>query len=366
LAKRRANNEGTIYKRKDGRWCAQFGVNGRRLTKYGKTQREVLDWLKEKQTEADNGLVVGEPQTLAEFMTGWLEAIRPSIRSTSHLAYKVQIRRHILPALGQIKLGDLRPDHIQRFYSRKLENGVGAPTIALCHAVLRSALNQAVKWGFVARNVCEAVSPPKIETPEMSVWDADQVKQHLTAIQGHPWEALFFLAVTTGLRQGELLGLMWTDIDWGAGTLAIQRQAYRGRLQDLKTNSSRRVVTIGPVALDKLRERQVHQAEERTRSKSWEERGLIFTSRSGGPLWGRRVLQTFYQIIDEANLPRIRFHDLRHTAATLMLRQKVHPKVVQERLGHSSIVMTLDLYSHVLPSLQEDVADRMEELLQLQ
>ena len=366
MAKRRANNEGTIYKRKDGRWCGQVSVNGRRLTKYGKTQREVLDWLKEKQAEVDSGLVVGEPQTLAEFLTAWLEAIKPSIRSSSHLAYNAQIHHHILPDLGQIKLDELRPDHIQRFYSRKLESGTGVPTIRLCHAVLRRALNQAVKWDFVARNVCAAVSPPKDETPEMSVWDADQVKQFLTAIQGHPWEAMFFLAVTAGLRQGELLGLMWADIDWDAGTLAIQRQAYKGRVQDLKTSSSRRVVTIGSVALDKLRERQVHQSEERAHSKHWEEHGLIFTNDRGGPLLGRRVLKTFYQISDQASLPRIRFHNLRHTAATLMLQQKVHPKVVQERLGHSSITMTLDLYSHVLPSLQEDVADRMEDLLQLQ
>ncbi|UCC85999.1 MAG: site-specific integrase [Anaerolineales bacterium] len=366
MAKRRGNKEGSIYKRKDGRWCAQISVNGRRLTKYGKTQTEVREWLRETLAQIDKGLIVDKPQTLGEYLDSWLEAIKPSIRPRPHQTYEIHIRHHIMPELGGIKIQDLRPDHIQRFYTAKLDSGSGTSTVRLCHAVLHRALAHAVKWGLVARNVCDAVDKPKVDTPEMSVWDADQVRQFLQVIQGHRWEALFYLAVSTGLRQGELLGLMWTDVNWDTGKLAVQRQAYKGKLVELKSASSRRAVVLGPTALDKLRERQAHQEQERAWGSSWIERGLIFTSRTGKPIAPSSVCKVFASKIEEAGLPAIRFHDLRHTAATLMLQGGVHPKVVQEMLGHSSISMTLDTYSHVLPSLQEGVADRMEGLLQLQ
>ena len=365
MAKRRGNKEGTIYKRKDGRWCAQVSVNGKRLTGYGKTQGEVRDWLKETLAQVDKGLILGKPKTFGEFLPNWLEAIKPSIRLRSYETYEVHIRCHIIPDLGEIKLHDLRPDHIQRFYVTKLDSGAGVSTVRLCHAILHRALTHAVKWGLLARNVCDAVDKPKADTPEMSVWNLDQVRQFLQVIQKHRWEALFHLAVTTGLRQGELLGLLWTDLNWATGKLAIQRQAYKGELRDLKSASSRRVVVLGATALDKLRERQAHQELERAWGP-WKERGLIFTTRTVAPIEPTTLRIVFDDLISKAGLPRIRFHDLRHTAATLMLQQGVHPKVVQERLGHSNISITLNTYSHVLPSLQEDVAVRMDELLSLQ
>jgi integrase len=264
VAKRRGNKEGTIYKRKDGRWCAQVSVNGRRLTKYGKTQGEVREWLKETINQLDSGIAI-TPETLSEFLPAWLEAVKPSIRPNSYKTYSAHITHHILPDLGNIKLHDLRPDHIQRFYAAKLESGTGRSTIRLCHDVLHRALAHAVKWGLVARNVCTAVDKPKAKTTEMSVWDADQVAQFLRVIQGHRLEALFYLAVTTGLRQSELLGLFWTDVDWDARKLHIQRQCYRGKIGELKRASSRRPITLGQVAIEKLRERQEYQARELSR-----------------------------------------------------------------------------------------------------
>jgi integrase len=262
MAKRRGNKEGTIYKRKDGRWCGQVSVNGRRLTKYGKTQGEVRDWLREIQAQIDNGLVI-TPKTLREFLPAWLEAIKPFTRPRTFDTYEVHIRCHLIPGLGNIPLKDLRPDHIQRFYADKLDTGTGRSTVRLCHAVLHRALAHAVKWGLLARNVCDMVDKPKKKSSRMTVWDAGQVRQFLGVTQGHRWEALFYVAVTTGLRQGELLGLLWTDVDWEAGELHVQRQAYKGKLRELKSASSRRVVTLGEVALDKLRERQKHQTYER-------------------------------------------------------------------------------------------------------
>jgi integrase len=168
------------------------------------------------------------------------------------------------------------------------------------------------------------------------------------------------------VSQSELLGLFWSDLDWDGRKLYAQRQCYQGKLRELKTSSSRRVVTLGEVVLVKLRERQAHQAREREWGATWEESDLIFTSLTGKPIGSSNLRQTFASLVAKADLPKIRFHDLRHAAATLMLQRGIHPKVVQERLGHSSISMTLGIYSHVLPSLQEDVADRLDALLWLQ
>jgi integrase len=363
LAKRRGNNEGTIYKR-GNRWCAQVSVNGRRLTKYSDTQTEVREWLKETINQADNGIAV-TPQTLGEFLDAWLEAVKPSLRLRTYETYRSNIRHHLRPKLGRIKLRDLRPDHIQRYYADELRAGVGVPTVRLSHAVLHRALAYSVKWNLLARNVVDAVAPPKEETPEMSVWNADQVKCFLRTIQGHRWETLFYLAVTTGMRQGELLGLLWSDLDWDTGQLRIQRQAYRGKLVELKTSSSRRLIALGDVALQKLHERQEHQAHEHEWG-SWTEMGLIFTTRTGRPIGVASLYKIFKHFIHRAGLPEIRFHDLRHTAATLMLQRGVHPKIVQERLGHSNISMTLNIYSHALPSLQEDAANDIDNFLRLQ
>jgi integrase len=361
VAKRRGNNEGTIYKR-GNRWCAQVRVNGKRLTKYGGTQGEVREWLKETIAKADDGIAVA-PGTLGEFLPSWLETIKSSIRLSTYRTYRAQIVHHIVPGLGGIKLQELRPDHVQRFYTTKLESGTGRGTVRLCHSVLHRALSDAVTWGLVARNVCDVVRPPKVKQKEMSVWDADQAARFLDVARGHRWEALFYLAVTTGMRQSELLGLFWTDLDWDAKKLYIQRQYYRGRLTELKRASSRRPIALGDLALQKLGERRAIQARERAQG-DWEEQGFIFTGRGGVPASRIVLSQTFKKLTADAGLTEIRFHDLRHTAATLMLAQGVHPKVVSERLGHSNIRITLATYSHVLPSLQEDVADRLDALFQ--
>jgi integrase len=364
VTKRRGNKEGSIYKRKDGRWCAQVSVNGKRLTKYGKTQTEVREWLKETINQADHGIAV-TPQTLGEFLPAWLEAIKSSVRLNTYKTYRTLIVHHIIPDLGEIKLQELRPDHIQRFYTAKLESGASRSTVRMCHAILHRALDGAVKWGLLARNVCDAVNQPKAKQTEMSVWDPNQVAQFLQAAQGHRWEALFYLAVTTGLRQSELMGLFWTDLDWDARKLRIQRQCYRGRLTELKRSSSRRPVALGELAIQKLRERQEIQMHEREHP-DWEEQGFIFTRQGGDPVSRSMLYRTFLKLAEEAGLPRIRFHDLRHTAATLMLTRGIHPKVVSELLGHSNIGMTLNIYSHVLPSLQEDVAAHFDDLFRLQ
>jgi integrase len=369
MAKNRGHNEGTIYQRADGRWCAQVSLNGHRLTHYGKTQRECREWLKETIAQVDSGLTIeGAKVTLGEYLEKWLETVSPRLRPKSIKLYANAIRRHITPHIGAIKLKDLRPDHIQSLYSSRQAAGAGAQTIHIVHAVLHRSLAQALRWGLVTRNPADAVDKPKLVREEMRVLTPEQVRVLLEAAQGDRLGALYYLAVTTGLREGELLGLRWSDLDWKTGKLQIQRQVQhltgRGKVfTEPKSASGRRSIILGPIALERLRDHLEDQEARRILAGArWQEYGLIFTSTIGTPIESRVLVDLFKKLLDKAGLPKIRFHDLRHTAATLMLQQGVHPKVVQERLGHSNIGLTLNTYSHVLPGMQQDAAEKLDAL----
>ncbi len=370
MAKNRGHNEGTIYQRPDGRWCAQVSLSGRRLTHYAKTQRDCRDWLKETIAQVDSGLTIeGARTTLAEYLGKWLEIAKPSLRPNTSIQYTWIVRQYITPEIGSIRLKDLRPDHIQALLSDNLEAGVGVRTIQLIHAVLHRALVQALKWGLVGRNPADAVEKPRAARQEMRVLDPAQVLVLLNAAPDTYWEALLYLAVTTGLRQAELLGLCWTDLDWQTGELKVQRQSQyiigQGFVfSEPKSAAGRRLVVLGDVALGKLRKH--HEAQDEQRAKAgerWREKGLIFATHLGTPMHPRNLRVSFGKLLVKAGLPRVRFHDLRHTAATLMLQQGVHPKVVQERLGHANINLTLGTYSHVLPGMQGDAAHKLDTLL---
>jgi integrase len=223
---------------------------------------------------------------------------------------------------------------------------------------LHKALDQALKWGLVVRNVSDLVESPKPKRKQFKTWTADEVKRFLSAVKGHTYYPIYVLAAYTGLRQGEVLAIHAEDVDLDAGVIHVRHQLtyIRGegiKITEPKTESSRRPVTLPDSALQVLQEHL----------KACESKGLIFTTRSGRPISARNVVRHFKSVIEREGLPEIRFHDLRHTHATLLLAAGVHPKVVQERLGHSSIALTLDTYSHVIPSLQTEAADQFEELL---
>ena len=320
--------------------------------------------------QIDSGLSwKGMNATLEEFMEEWLEASKIRLKPGSIYDYAGYMRRHIIPALGKIKLSDLKPGHIQAFYSQKQKEGASRSTLKNIHSTLHRALNQAAKWGYILSNPANVVDKPKTQHTEKKTWDETEVISFLSSIEGSLYHGLFYLAVITGLRKGELLGLKWQDLDWTSGELHIQRQLRyingRGlKLQDLKTAASRRVVVLGKNTIEMLRNHNILQNNARIFSgEKWTESELIFTSDLGTPLHPDTTYRVFKRLLRAAGLPDIRFHDLRHTAATLMLKQGIHPKVVQERLGHADIAMTLNTYSHVIPSMQKEAAEKMDELL---
>jgi integrase len=249
-----------------------------------------------------------------------------------------------------------------------MDAGAGAATVILSLGVLHSALSKALKWGMIDRNPASGVVKPRRRRKEMRTLSAEQARRLLNAAQGTRHAVLLQLAVTTGLRQGEILALRWSDIDFESGCLMVQRQLQRvsGRglvFSEPKTAAGRRKVVLGPAMMAALKGQQELVRDRSCRRGRWQENDLVFPSTMGTPQDPRNVLAAFKGILVQAGLPDIRFHDLRHTAASLMLQQGIHPKVVQERLGHSKINITLDIYSHVLPSLQNEAAAKMDSLI---
>ena len=278
------------------------------------------------------------------------------------------VRGHIVPAVGHLQLAKLSPQHVQSFINDKLAEGLSPRTVQYLHAVLRRALNQALKWDLLPRNVATLVEPPRVRRPEVQPLTTDQVQIFLEATRGDRLEALYTLVLAVGLRQGEALGLRWTDLELDGGTLsvrtALQRIGGKLCLVEPKTARSRRTITLPPVVVSALRLHRARQLQERLLAgANWQDTGLVFTTTIGTPMDARNLTKRFQKALKGAGLPKKRFHDLRHTCASLLLVQGVHPRVVMEILGHSQMSLTMDTYSHVMPTLQQEAAGLMEALL---
>jgi integrase len=372
---KRGNGEGSIYKQKDGLWaaCITVDVAGKRKRKYfyGKTRKEVKEKLTAALHEKQQGMLVIAPnQTVEEFLTYWLSVHKLNIRSRSYERYEGFVRLHVVPVIGRIQLQKLTAQHIQLLYTRKLEEKQSPTTVNTLHMMLHRALKDAVRWGLVARNVCDLISPPRRAHYEIKPLTLQQAQQLLAALHGHNMEALFVLALTTGMRRGEILALKWQDINFAQSTLQVRRiftRAPGNRYVEAepKTEKSRRSVMLPLLVTDLLKQHHIHQLEVKQQaSEFWQERDLVFCTSLGTPLNPNKVLERFKTVLKKAELPDIRFHDLRHSAATMLLGMKVHPKIVQELLGHNQISMTMDIYSHVLPTMQEEAMNMINEALQ--
>lgn len=368
---RRNNNEGSITKRTDGRWMARITLeDGKRRTFYGKTRQEVASVLKAAIRDLDSGLpVLGAGQSVAEYLDSWLQATQQTIRPRTWRRREEYIRLHLSPTLGRHPLAKLSPQQVQAFYAEKLEEGLSSTTVRHLHAELHRALKSAFRLGLVQRNVTEMVDPPRMEHREMPTLSREQARTLLAAAAGNRFEALYVLALSTGMRQGELLALKWRDVNLDDGTIQVRaslQHAGAGFIfTEPKTKQSRRLIKLPKIAVEALHRHRLQQALERTKvGDGWVEHDLVFPNSIGAPKDGRNVLNWgFRPLLEKAGLPRIRFHDLRHTAATLLLESGVNPKIVSEMLGHSHISITLSLYSHVTPHMQQLAADAMDAAL---
>ncbi len=370
--KRRGNNEGSISKRPDGRFMGQVSMpDGRRRTAYGKTRGEVkekLDAMLKDASHAARMLPGRSYATFGDFLDVWVINVAPSVKPNTAKFYENYVRRYTSDIAG-LAPEQLRPQHIQQVYAKLLKQGLSSTTVRHLHAVLHRALDSAVRQGMYVQNLCELVEVPRIAQKEMLTFSAEQSRRFLEAIQGERFEALFILAISTGMRQGELLGLTWENIDLERGVLYVKNNLQwidsKPLMQDPKTAKSRRMIFIGPLARAALlahRERQHIQRDAMT----WEQQkwNLLFTNLKGGPMHPSTLVHQHYEVVlKRATLPKIRFHDLRHTAATLLLEAGINPKVVSEMLGHSSVSITLSLYSHATPAMHYTASVVMDKVL---
>lgn len=370
--KRRASGEGAVYYRKDEkRWVGSFfDDDGKRRYRSGKTQEEVLAKLqKAKQEQREGTLITGPQQTIHQYLEYWLENVckPPALRLSTYVKYSKLIHSYIMPELGQIRLQKLTPQRVQAFYRKRSEK-LAPKTVHSIHGVLHKALDDAVRWNLLARNVCDLVKPPKIVKPEIHPLTMEQARTLLETARGQRLEDLIIVALTTGVRRGEILGLKWIDVDFENSSLQIRRTLdyiakYGGYIEtEPKTATGRRKITLPNFVVKALLHPRAQQLEMRLQvGEKWEDLGYVFTGLHGGRLNPRYLNKLFDRLLKEANLPHMRFHDLRHSAATLLLSMGVHPKVVQEILGHSNIGMTMDTYSHVLPSMHKEAMEKWDD-----
>ncbi len=370
---KRGNSEGTIRKRPDGRWEGRLILeNGTRKSLYGKTRAEVVRQLDQAKRDREQGVTASSGhQTVGQYLTSWLADVKQhQVGRSSHYRYSRNVRLHLVPGLGTHPLAKLTAQMVQSFYARKLEQGYASATVQHMHMTLHDALDDAMQMGLVHRNVAAVVQAPRILRAERMVLSEDQARALLVAVEGERLEALIVLTLATGMRRGELVALRWADVDLEATTLWVRRtltctdQGYEW--SDGKTRHSRRMIALPATVVEALRRHRVQQLQERLHlGDAWAENDLVFADEIGGrlPLYRLHSAGWFGKMLRRAGLPSIYFHDLRHTAATLLLARGVNPKVVSEMLGHSSVAITLGLYGHVTPHMQRQAATTMDAVL---
>ncbi|MFC1902366.1 tyrosine-type recombinase/integrase [Chloroflexota bacterium] len=380
--------KGHIYKRAKGSWTIIYDlpvdtITGKRQQKSQTirgTKRDAERALREILISIEQGSYVKPNKiTLGELLRQWLKEYA-SMNTTDRTqeSYTSIIERHLIPALGRVSLVDLQPQHIQSYYADKLskgrsdgKGGLSARSVVYHHRILSKALDYAVKMGLVVRNVAKVVEPPRVSRVTMQTLSPEEVTRFLDAARETDYYVYFSTLLYTGLRRGELLALRWRNLDLDSGTLTVVETAYRlgngeYRIKEPKTPQSRRTVTL-PTSLVELF--KVYRADQELLriqlDVSLNADDFVFIRPDGSPINPNAITLAFRRIIKRADLKDLRIHDLRHTHATLMLRAGIHPKVVSERLGHANIGITLDIYSHVLPGMQEAAAEKFDRIFEV-
>ncbi len=385
--RKRGNSEGSIYRMQDGRWRAAVtvgkdadGTPKRKVFTAG-TRHEVKDQLTDALKDLRLGIpVVSEKQTVERFLAHWLDqVVKARVRPKTYRTYPDLVKNHLTPGIGDVPLGKLSPQRIREFLNSKLEAEFSPRTVKHLLMTLRGALAVAVRDGQIPRNVAALVDPPRAPRVEVQVFNPDQARAFLEAVRGSRLEAAYTSAVAVGLRQGEILGLQWPDLNLETGSLtvraALQRVEKKLVQVEPKSARSRRTIQLPAVCVTALARHKLDQDLERKWAGTrWQETGYVFTTRIGTPMDPRDLLRDYYAITrpkpkkgqpEPAKLkfPAIRFHDLRHSAATLLLAQGVSPRYITELLGHSQVSFTMQTYAHVLPEVQKQVATKMDEIL---
>lgn len=361
----RSRNEGSLSKRANGSYLAQVSIDGKRVSKVYKTKKEAQEWVTTMTGQVKQGLTYNSAKTTVdELLAEWLKIKKTKSRPATEEQYRRIARLYISPALGKLKLQDITAARIQRLYSDLEKQNVGKRTIEITHTVLHGFLTHAQRLGLVAQNWAALVEVPRPASREMVVWDESQVSQFLIA---NP-DTFYRLALATGMRRGELIGLQWKDVDWSAGMIHIRRQVYELEgggwiFQAPKTERGRRGIRLGRGMLEALRYQftvTIPQMQA-IAGEAWQENDLIFPTGKGTPRNGYNVSKDFHERVLASGLPVIRFHDMRHTAASIMLLHGEPPVRVAGILGQS-VQILLSTYAHYIPDDQERASSLMDAI----
>ena len=359
---RRSRGEGSIYKRKDGRWCGKYvDANGKTRYVYGKTKAEVRTKLTKAIADKDAGVVYDAGMlTVGEYLDRWLDSVEDSLRPGAFRRYEESCCLHIKPELGKVRLSRLNALQLQALYRKKLDEGLASRTVQIIHATLNKALKQAVRWSLVSRNVAQAVTPPRPVKREIQPLTRAQMRALLDEARcSDKLYALYVLAVTTGMRQGEIIGLQWKDVNLETGTLTINRSVFNGKVSLPKTLSGRRTIRLSKLAMSALKQHRLNVGKQHY--SEW-----VFSTKAGTPISCHNLHNRSWKpLLERAGLPHTtRFHDLRHSCISLLLARGVPVKVVSEMAGHADVSITLSVYGHVLPDMQSLSADAMDNALE--
>lgn len=366
----RGRNEGSIYKRKNGSWRAQITLDGHRVSHSAKTRTECHQWLKKILRQIDDGMTFASTKLTFQMLSNtWMESKKSNLNQNTWSQYNHLLNRHVLPTIGNINLRELRSSQIQCLYGDLLAQRVGTWTVLKIHTVVKCMLSYATITGLIQKNPANQIILLREPTPEMKILDESQVSKLLVTASGNRLAGLYHLAVTTGMRQSEILGLKWIDLDWVNHTIKVERQLIRPDNSEVKfsppkTKFGKRTLYLGDKCIEVLRNHYDFQHEDRMdQGEQWVENGLIFTTSVGTPIHARNLLRYFKKLLRDAGLPEIRFHDLRHTAASIMLNHGIPVIIVSRRLGHARPSITLDIYGHLIPNMDEVAAQKIDELV---